>query len=68
MPFHTAVEKHPQAEVAEAAEAMGDADNLLDHQIDRLSRAVRGAGRVVSEDLVAPGSDRAREGVKLPSG
>lgn len=68
MPFHTAVEKHPQPEVAEASEAMSDADDLLDHQIDRLSRAVRGAGRVVSEDLGAPASDRAREAVKLRSG
>jgi hypothetical protein len=47
--------------VAEVPEAVADALDLLDEQVDAFGRAVRVAGRVVGEDIWLPGSDGAGE-------
>ena len=48
------MQENAQAVVSEALEAVPAALNLLDEQVHRLGRAIRGAGEVVSEDLGPP--------------
>ena len=65
MPFHATVEKDPEPEVLEVAEAMGDAQDLLDDEIDRLRGAIRCAGEVVGQDLDPPTQGGAGQTVEL---
>ena len=51
---HAAGEEDAEAVVVEVPEAAAGALDLLDEQVGRLNRAVRGAGVVVGEDLGPP--------------
>ena len=68
LPFHAAVKEDTQAEVLEAAETLRDADDFLDHETDGFGGAVRGAGRVVGQDLRPPAGDRLGQPVEFGNG
>jgi len=66
--YEAAAEQDPEPIVREVAEPTTGSFHLLDQQVRGLDRAIRGAGRVVGEDLVPPSTQGLRESEKFGAG